>query len=359
LFFSGRTGKPLKQFQQDLLKVKNGDIYVNSEIEGWKEIYEIKDVFNDIMVKIQELLNNIRVKEKEKHEIELDFLQAQINPHFLYNTLFSIKCMVEMKENKQASLMLADFIELLRMTLKKEGKFIQLSREMECIKKYVSIQKYRYENKFELYYETPQECSDILVPKLILQPIVENAIFHGIEPKETKGMIVISTRKIGNNIEISVSDDGVGMNKEQKEKYRSISFQKEFIIEAENYDEMKRYIMNVLEHWGSYDNLTVSSYIIQALDYVEKNYFTNCSLEKVALYVGLNQEYFSRLFKKNMKQTFSAFLTGYRIEIAKKLLYRNNYSISDIAEKVGYQNLAYFSTVFKKATGQTPFDYRK
>lgn len=214
-YFAKKTVAPLRVFEKDIEKVRKGDMHVISTVQGWQEMSEIRDAFNKMIEEIQELMDGIKRKEKEKHQIELEFLQAQINPHFLYNTLFSIKCLIGMNENTEAQNMISDFIGLLRMVLNKEGNFILLEKELEYTKKYVNIQKYRYGEKFDFYIECNEACKKAEIPKLILQPIVENAIFHGIESKEGSGVIVISVSRAENDLVISVSDDGIGMSEEK------------------------------------------------------------------------------------------------------------------------------------------------
>lgn len=216
-YFAKKTVAPLRLFEKDIERVQNGDMTVISNVGGWQEMREIGNAFNKMIVKIQELMNGIKKEESEKHELELAFLQEQINPHFMYNTLFSIKCLVSMEKNKEAEVMLENFINLLRMVLSKEGDFIVLWKELECTEKYVNLQKYRYGDKIEIYMECGEDCMEAMIPKLILQPIVENAIFHGIEPKKGKGVIVISVCRMEENLQISVSDDGVGMTPEKIE----------------------------------------------------------------------------------------------------------------------------------------------
>lgn len=216
-YFAKKTVAPLKAFEKDIERVQNGDVNVISTIEGWQEMSEIRDAFNKMIRKIQELMKGIKKEEKEKHQMELEFLQAQINPHFLYNTLFSIKCLIKMNENKEAEDMITDFIGLLRMVLNKEGNFVLLEKELEYTEKYINIQKYRYGEKLDFYIECSDSCKKAVIPKLILQPIVENAIFHGIESKEGSGVIVISVNKNGNDLVISISDDGIGMSEEKIE----------------------------------------------------------------------------------------------------------------------------------------------
>lgn len=142
-------------------------------------------------------------------------------------------------------------------------------------------------------------------------------------------------------------------------KYRNLQFDKKVLMDLETFSDLKSYLGEIMKNLENTNTLHNTEYVTRTLTYIENHYSENCSLERVASEIGLNPEYFSRLFKQNMGQTFSTFLTNYRMEAAKKLLTDTQNSISEIAEKVGYQNLAYFSRVFKKNTGQTPFEYRR
>ena len=213
-----KTTQPLREFGKYMEKVENGDIEVVSSVQGWKEIEEINEGFNRMIAKLRTLMQDIKQKEREKHTIELDFLQAQINPHFLHNTLFSVKCLIAMGKTEQAEGMLSDFIELLRMTLGKNNALTTLQNEIECVQKYVNIQNYRYAGGIELFWECDSECLDMQIPRLMLQPIVENAIFHGIEPKGGSGMIVIQAIAKDELLQIDISDDGIGMDDEAIKK---------------------------------------------------------------------------------------------------------------------------------------------
>jgi two-component system sensor histidine kinase YesM len=213
--FAKKVSMPLKTFCYSMKQVQDGNLDVISDIKGWDEIRQLSDGFNRMVAKVKELLENIKEKEKLKRKAELDFLQAQINPHFLYNTLFSIKCMVSMGKNIQAEEMLTAFITLLKNTLNGKDEFITIGAEIECLKEYVLIQKYRYSNKFKILYDIPSDISTYLLPKLILQPIVENSIFHGIEPKKGRGTITVRAFKKNDDIIFKISDDGIGMDGEK------------------------------------------------------------------------------------------------------------------------------------------------
>lgn len=215
IFFSRSTAYPLKVFCRSMERVRHGDLDVISDIKGWEEIKQISDGFNQMIEKIKALLNSIKEKEKLKRKAELDFLQAQINPHFLYNTLFSIKCMISMNQNSNAEDMMTAFIDLLKKTLNNKDELIAISDEIEILNKYITIQSYRYSNKFDIVFDVESTILESRIPKLILQPLVENAIFHGIEPKRGKGVIRIQGLKVKSDILIKVIDDGVGIEKKR------------------------------------------------------------------------------------------------------------------------------------------------
>lgn len=143
-----------------------------------------------------------------------------------------------------------------------------------------------------------------------------------------------------------------------KEKYSLLTYERTDILEAESFWEVKEYLHSIEEMLKDVNAPGNSVNIQKALKYIEEHYGDSCSLEQISGAIGLNSEYFSRLFKQNMKQTYNGYLTEYRIRMAKTLLLNTQESISEVAEKVGYRNLAYFSRVFKKQTGQTPFEYR-
>lgn len=210
--FANKTAKPLKQFCLSMEKVQKGDLDVISDIVGWNELKQLSDGFNQMVEKIKELILDVKLEEGLKRKAELDFLQAQINPHFLYNTLLSIKCQISMGKNLQAEQMLAAFMGLLKKVFNNKDELITLSEEIECLQQYVLIQQFRYSHKFEVCYDLPPTILNFRVPKLILQPLVENSIFHGIEAKQVPGKIMINARRKKGDLLIQVIDDGAGMD---------------------------------------------------------------------------------------------------------------------------------------------------
>ena len=150
--------------------------------------------------------------------MELTFPQAQINPHFMYNTLFSIKCMVDMEKNDEASRMITSFIQLLRSTLSNPNEFATVQQEMYGLEQYVEIQKFRYDDKFQVIFQCDEEVREKKLPKLLIQPLLENAIFHGVEFRKEDGLIIITACQKKGDLVITVEDNGIGISQEMVEK---------------------------------------------------------------------------------------------------------------------------------------------
>nr|WP_315101653.1 sensor histidine kinase [uncultured Catonella sp.] len=223
-----KVSKPLLNLCDSLNQVKEGNFDVVSNVKGYDEINLLKNSFNSMAQEIKKLLEDIKIKEAYKRRIENDLLKAQINPHFLYNTLFSIKCLVETGQPEEVSRMISAFIDFLKMTLRQDADLICLSEEFAITEKYLILQQIRYGDMLSFEFEPDEETRDCMVPALILQPIVENAIFHGIEAKNEMGIIIITSKIQNGKLIISVSDDGIGMNSEVLEQVISKCNKKEY-----------------------------------------------------------------------------------------------------------------------------------
>lgn len=179
--------------------------------------YIINHITNPMMVEIDHLVNEQVQHEKNLQKAEMDALQEQIKPHFLYNTLDTIRYMVLEKQTEKVYDMLETLGNFYRRFLSKGSADIPLSEELEIVKSYLKLQKNRYEDVFEDEYEIEEGLGNIRVPRLILQPLVENSIYHGVRLKGEKGLIRIRVFKKENVLHIQVYDTGVGMSKEQIE----------------------------------------------------------------------------------------------------------------------------------------------
>ena len=157
-------------------------------------------------------------EQRQKRKSELKALQAQINPHFLYNTLDSIIWMAEWGKTKEVVLMTSSLAKLLRQSISNQNELVRVEEEVEYTRSYLTIQKMRYKDKLEYVISVNPEVQSRKIPKLVLQPLVENAIYHGIKYKEGKGVVSIEGYRSGAHMVLKVTDDGIGMTQEQLSK---------------------------------------------------------------------------------------------------------------------------------------------
>lgn len=214
-YVAGRVSKPILKLCRSMNQVRQGDFDVSCNTDGYEEVNLLRDSFNDMAGEIRNLMASVQQKELNKRKSEMDFLRAQINPHFLYNTLFSIQCMTELGKNGQAVLMMSALIDLLKKTLSVDTDFITLKEEFESTEKYLALQQIRYGEKIHFECDWEQGMGELLIPALIIQPLVENAIFHGLEAKEDAGLIIVEAAVTDAKLQITVSDDGVGMGEQE------------------------------------------------------------------------------------------------------------------------------------------------
>lgn len=216
IFSRKRIIKPVDKIKNKMSQVAEGrfDVRISSQERGKGEFAEIADSFNYMVDRLEKQVEEIRAMDRKKHLLELDFLQAQINPHFIYNTLSSIRFYVEMGKNEEAEDMLIDFSKILRKTLSRTEQFITLREEMETLRHYVNLQKARYRERVEVVFDVEESTLPALVPDFILQPIVENAIFYSLKEDKVCHIRIKSYMDQG-NLCVSVKDDGVGMDAEK------------------------------------------------------------------------------------------------------------------------------------------------
>lgn len=182
------------------------------------EIDYLIDSFNKMVIRNQQLMEEIKKEEKEKRYIELALIQAQIKPHFLYNTLDTAYCLNEIGENAEASYVIKALADYYRLVLNKGRELISLSEELAALRQYLNIQSVRYGDLMEYHINMDEELLNFQIPKMTLQPLVENAIYHGIKPARRKGHILIMGELTEKELTISVVDDGIGMTQKQFEQ---------------------------------------------------------------------------------------------------------------------------------------------
>lgn len=204
-----RLAAAMESFESD------ADGFTHRSVGGTKEVQELSDSFGHMVVRIQQLMTTVRQEEVNLRKTELKALQAQINPHFLYNTLDSIAWMCERGRNADAVHMVHALARLFRISISKGQELIPIAKELEHAQSYLQIQAYRYKNQFTYSFDVDPECLSYYCNKITLQPIIENAIYHGLGLMVDEGEIEVKVRRDGDDIVFSVRDNGMGMSPEQ------------------------------------------------------------------------------------------------------------------------------------------------
>ena len=210
---SRRITEPLFQLKKSMLMIEQGDFHTNVEVSGQKEIARLSRAFNRMLEEIRALMNRVVNEQKEKRKTELKALQNQINPHFLYNTLDSIVWLAENKRTDDVITTVIALARFFRISISKGATYIPVKDEISHIKNYLTIQKIRYVDKFEYTFEIQPEVYEYKVMKLILQPIVENAIYHGAGDETEK--ITIRSYLEKNFLVFEVENSGYGITEDR------------------------------------------------------------------------------------------------------------------------------------------------
>ena len=211
---SARISRPVQKLNDAMLRVSDGDYNTTVTIYSKDEIGQLGNSFNRMISKIQELISEIYKTEQKKHKSDIVALQAQINPHFLYNTLNSIHWMAVIHGIPSISEMINALVKILRYSLDSSEMMSSLETEIEMLEPYLFIQNVRYNKGIEFTYVIPEQMNRFPIPRLLLQPLVENAISHGLKPKGGNGNLRIDCFQDEAGIYIDVIDNGVGFPKE-------------------------------------------------------------------------------------------------------------------------------------------------
>lgn len=221
VILSRRISKPIRQLRRSMQAVEQGNFDIRADIRSANEIGELGKDFNIMISEIKNLLHRITVQQEQKRKSELKALQMQINPHFLYNTLDSVIWMAEGGKQQEVIAMSSALARLFRLSISKGREIIDIAAEVEHVRSYLTIQKIRYKDKLDYRIEVPKDIMGFRTVKIILQPLVENAIYHGIKHKAGTGIVVISGRRTEAGVELTVRDDGVGMDTERLQRLRA------------------------------------------------------------------------------------------------------------------------------------------
>lgn len=214
-YMFSRIGTSLTRLGEAMEQVRKGDFINLENHEKNKEIHKIYDDFNNMSTRLRKLFDeNLRIT-KEKEEGRLLALQTQIQPHFLFNTLNGIKWLCIIESAPTAERMIESLGHILEYSLGKAKDCITLEEEIVCLKHYIELQKMRYGNIFDVIYQIDEQMNNLEVPVLILQPLVENSIIHGVREKKERGSILVSAKMEGIQAVLAVEDNGEGMSNER------------------------------------------------------------------------------------------------------------------------------------------------
>jgi len=214
LYVSARISQPIRRLERSVKMVEKGDFGTSVHVGGAYEVEQLSKRFNLMLRRIRELMDQIIREQEAKRKSELDVLQSQINPHFLYNTLNSVTRMAELGRTEEVVTTITSLSRFFRISLSKGDHIITVQEELEHIRHYLIIQTIRFKNKFTYEIRAEEGTLDCLTLKLILQPLVENAIHHGIEKSAEAGFIGVYARFTEDHLELIVKDNGIGMTEE-------------------------------------------------------------------------------------------------------------------------------------------------
>ncbi len=215
-FLSSRIANPIKELEHAVKGIENGRLdEVKISVAGSYEVRHLGKTLNSMVAQLRNLMDDIVAEQESKRKSELDALQSQINPHFLYNTLDSIIWMIENERYDGAITMVTALARLFRISLSKGRNIISVGDELEHVRNYLTIQKMRYKNKFNFEIVSEPGTLGYATIKLIVQPLVENSIYHGMEFMSGDGEISIRSYFESGDLYIDISDNGLGMPQEQ------------------------------------------------------------------------------------------------------------------------------------------------
>jgi two-component system sensor histidine kinase YesM len=215
LFFTLRVLGPLKKIRAAMSAIGEQNFKVHIPVSGQDEIAQLSRHFNTMSARLDELINEVYVGKISQREAELRALQAQINPHFLYNTLDTIYWMCQMDRAQDAASLVQNLSRLFRLSLNSGNEITTVRREVELLKNYIEIQKRRYENAITFSIEVDENALECRTIKLVLQPLVENAIIHGIEKSSGQGNITVRVAIEDSTLVYHIQDDGAGADPEE------------------------------------------------------------------------------------------------------------------------------------------------
>ncbi|WP_313999521.1 sensor histidine kinase [uncultured Paenibacillus sp.] len=223
LLIAKKVTNPIRQLTLGMKRVQQGDLKVRTEVKSTDEIGLMSKHFNKMLDEIEQLMIRVEEEQRQKTTAEIRAVTYRIHPHFLYNTLSTLRWLIRSGDNERADQGLAALIRLLQANMGKNGPLIALEEELDIIRKYIVILEMRYEQSYELSIAMDPGAGKVKVPRMLLQPLVENAVFHGFVPLNRGGKISIGIRLEQDELRILLEDNGAGMSEEQLGKLTSNS----------------------------------------------------------------------------------------------------------------------------------------
>nr|WP_286672417.1 sensor histidine kinase [Cohnella hashimotonis] len=229
--------KPLQKLRKEMAKLKTGNFNISLAIDSKDEIGEIGNGFLRMVEQLKETINDVYVGKIKQREAEITALQSQINPHFLYNTLDSIHWLAIKKKNYDVSEQIEALSEIFRHVLNNGEPLVTIRQELDFLESYMFIQKHKYGSRIQLRIEMDASLMSCKMPKLILQPLVENAIVHGLEQVVEGGLIEVELTRIPDGIRFIVADNGAGADEMQIRYRMEREYEAKHVFALKNIDD--------------------------------------------------------------------------------------------------------------------------
>ena len=213
--------RPIRKLSEVTAQVAKGDLSVRSDVKSGTEVCVLSDSLNMMIDKINELLDQVTKEQIRLRKAEFELLQAPINPHFLYNTLDAIIWLAECGEQEKVVKMVGNLSEFFRTSLNQGKDIISIKEEVQHVRSYLEIQQVRYRDILQYDIQVPKELDKFLIPKITIQPLVENALYHGIKNKRGMGKILITGHKEEDYFILRIEDNGIGISEERLVQVRN------------------------------------------------------------------------------------------------------------------------------------------
>jgi two-component system sensor histidine kinase YesM len=207
--------RPVQKLTNTVKQVAEGELDIRAEVAAKDEIGTLSVEFNQMLDHIEALIKQLIAEEKLKQDAELEALQYQVTPHFMYNTLNSIKYAALIKGEKELAGLIENFVELLQASISKKGAFLQVTDEVYILQNYVRLQEFRSNATIHMKCDIAEEAQRCLIPRLLLQPLAENSLLHGIDLKEDRGVLEVNARVKEDMLYLEVADNGRGISQQK------------------------------------------------------------------------------------------------------------------------------------------------